>query len=52
MGGSIQKYFLGIISVAVTCIAIELLPVSKRASSWNNCIEKTKETLDNLLLLS
>ena len=45
MGTSIQKYFLCIISVAVTCIAIELLPVSKRASSWNSCIKKTTETL-------
>ena len=40
-----QKIFLGIISVAVTCVAFEMIPVSKRASSWNSCIKKTKETL-------
>ncbi len=45
MGASIQKIFLGMISIAVTCVAIELLPVSKRASSWNSCIKKTAETL-------
>ena len=45
MGSSIQKIFLGILSIAVTCVAIELLPVSKRASSWNSCLKKTKETL-------
>ena len=45
MGGSIQKILLGIIALAVTCVAIELLPVSKRASSWNSCIKKTTETL-------
>ena len=45
MSSSIQKIFLGIISIAVTCVAIQLFPVSKRASSWNNCIQKTTETL-------
>ncbi len=45
MGDSIQKICLCIISVAVTCVAIELIPVSKRASSWNSCIKKTTETL-------
>ena len=45
MFGSIQKIFLGIISVFVACIAIELLPISRKASSWNSCIKKTTETL-------
>ncbi len=45
MVASIQKIFLGIISIALTCVVFELLPVSKRASSWNSCIKKTKETL-------
>ncbi len=45
MGDSIQKILLAIISIAFTCVIIELLPVSKRASSWNNCIKKTTETL-------
>lgn len=48
MGGSLQKVFLGIISVSVTCVAVELLPVSKRASSWNSCLKKTTETLKQL----
>ena len=45
MAGSIQKLFLLITSIAVTCIAIELFPVSKKASRWNSCIKKTTETL-------
>ena len=45
MGSSIEKIFLGIISVVVTCLSIELLPVYKKASSWNSCIKKTTETL-------
>ena len=45
MVGSLEKIFLGIISVAVTSVAIGLLPLSKRAASWNSCIMKTTETL-------
>ncbi len=45
MSGSIQKFFLAITSIAVTCVAIELLPISKKASRWNSCINKTTETL-------
>ena len=41
----IHKIFLGITSIALVCIAIELVPVSKRASSWNSCLKKTTETL-------
>ena len=39
MGKSLEKAFFGIIALGVSCIAIELVPVSKQATYWNRCID-------------
>ncbi|ABX09402.1 hypothetical protein [Prochlorococcus marinus] len=36
-----QKAFLGVIALGVSCIAIELIPVSRQAASWNLCLDST-----------
>ena len=41
MSNSLQKAFLGLIALGVTCIAIELVPVSKKAAYWNTCFDST-----------
>ncbi len=41
MGASLQKAFLGVLALGVSCIAIELIPVSRRAAYWNNCFDST-----------
>ena len=43
MGDSLQKAFFGIIALGVSCIAIELIPVSRQAAYWNRCLENTIE---------
>ena len=46
MGESLQKAFFGIIALGVSCIAIELVPVSRQASSWNRCFDNTVKWID------
>ncbi len=41
MGNSLQKAFLGVISIGVSCIAIELIPVSRQAAYWNRCLDNS-----------
>ena len=41
MGNSLQKAFLGVIALGVSCIAIELVPVSRKATYWNRCLDST-----------
>ena len=41
MGDSLQKAFFGVIAMGVSCIAIELIPVSRQAAYWNRCLDKT-----------
>ena len=41
MGESLQKAFIGVIALGVSCIAIELVPVSRRAAYWNRCFDNT-----------
>ncbi len=41
MGNSLQNAFSGVIALAVSCIAIELIPVSRQASYWNRCLDST-----------
>ena len=42
------KFFLGIIAVCFTTVSIQLIPLSKQASSWNRCVTKTTETLSQV----
>ena len=41
MGDSLQKAFFGVIALGVSCIAIELIPVSRQAAYWNRCLDNT-----------
>ena len=41
MGNSLQKAFFGVIALGVSCIAIELIPVSRQAAYWNRCFQST-----------
>ncbi len=41
MGDSLQKAFFGVIALGVACIAIELVPVSRKATYWNRCLDST-----------
>ena len=45
MGESLQKAFFGVIALGVSCIAIELIPVSRQAAYWNRCLEITSASL-------
>ena len=42
------KFFLGLIVVSFTTVSIQLIPLSKKASSWNRCLRKTSETLSQV----
>ena len=41
MADSLQKAFFGVIALGVSCIAIELIPVSRQAAYWNRCLDST-----------
>ena len=40
-----SKILLGLIAVSFTTVSIQLIPLSRQASSWNRCLKKTSETL-------
>ena len=46
MGESLQKAFFGVIALGVSCIAIELVPVSRQAASWNRCFENAVKWIE------
>ena len=46
MGDSLQKAFFGIIALGVSCITIELVPVSRQAAYWNSCLDSTVEWIN------
>ena len=46
MGQSLQKAFFGVMALGVTCIAIQLIPVSRQAAYWNRCLDSTVEWID------
>ena len=46
MGESLQKAFFGVIALGVSCIAIELIPVSRQAAYWNRCLDNTVNFLE------
>ena len=46
MGESLQKAFLGVIALGVSCLAIELIPVSRQAAYWNRCLDGTVAWLE------
>ena len=42
------KIFLGLIFVCFTTVSIQLIPLSKQASSWNRCLKKTSASLSEI----
>ena len=46
MGESLQKAFFGVIALGVSCIAIELVPLSRQAAYWNRCFDNTIKWID------
>ena len=46
MGESLQKAFFGVMALGISCIAIELVPVSRQAASWNRCFDNTVKWID------
>ena len=46
MGESLLRAFLGVMALGVSCIAIELIPVSRQAASWNRCLDNTVRFLE------
>ena len=42
------KIFLGFTVICFTTISIQLIPLSKQASSWNRCLRKTSESLSQV----
>ncbi len=48
MGESLQKAFFGVMALGVSCIAIELIPVSRQAAYWNRCLDRTSASLSKV----
>ena len=46
MKDSLQKAFVGVIALGVSCIAIELIPMSRQAAYWNQCLDNTINWID------
>ena len=44
----IFKICLGLVAVGFTTLSIQLLPISRQASFWNRCLEKTSKTLSQV----
>ena len=42
------KFLLGFIAVSFTTVSIQLIPLSKQASSWNRCLKKTSSSLSQV----
>ena len=45
MNDNPQKIIFGILAVSITTVSIQLIPLSKQASSWNRCLKKTSVSL-------
>ena len=42
------KFLLGLIAVSFTTVSIQLIPLSKKASSWNRCLKITSQSLSQV----
>ena len=45
---SYPKIMLGLIAVSFATVNIQLIPLSKQASSWNRCLKKTSASLSQI----
>ena len=48
MIGFSPKFLFGFIAFFLTTVFIQLIPLSKQASSWNRCLKKTSASLSQL----
>tara|TARA_B100000965_G_C19126703_1_gene555670 strand:+ start:135 stop:380 length:246 start_codon:yes stop_codon:yes gene_type:complete len=46
-----QKLFFGLLAISFTTVSIQLIPLSKQASSWNRCLKKTSESLSQIMAI-
>ena len=46
MAESFQKAFSAVIALGVSCIAIELIPISRQATYWNRCLDNTVKWIE------
>ena len=42
------KFLLGFLGIFLTTLSIQLIPLSKQASSWNRCLKKTSSSLSQI----
>ena len=42
------KYFVGLLTICLTTVSIQLIPLTKQASSWNRCLNKTSASLSQV----
>ena len=45
---TINKFFCGFIALSFASLSIQLIPLSRKALSWNRCLIKTTDTLSSL----
>ena len=45
MNDNPQRIIFGILAVSITTVSIQLIPLSRQASSWNRCLKKTSVSL-------
>ena len=48
MEGFSTMVILGLIAVSFSTVSIQLIPLSRQASSWNRCLKKTSLSLNQV----
>ena len=43
-----HKFLLGLLAICFASVSIQLIPLSRQASSWNRCIKKTSASLSQV----
>ncbi len=43
-----SKLILGFLAICFTTVSIQLIPLTKQASSWNRCLKKTSSSLSKV----
>ena len=42
------KFLLGLLAICFASVSIQLIPLSRKASSWNRCLKKTSSSLSQV----
>ncbi len=45
---SSPNFLLGLVVMLFSTLTIQLIPLSKKASSWNHCLKRTSESLNQV----